>query len=104
MDKGPFVGRERLAEYVEAGAALTVIGLTSGSRVVPRQDYVIRKDGADVGFVTSGTFSPTLQKPIGIGYLPPEVATPGTEVDVVVRERAEKMTVTELPFYRAARQ
>ena len=54
--------------------------------------------------MTSGTYSPTLNRPIGMGYLPPELAAPGTEMDVVIRERPERMVVTELPFYRAERQ
>jgi aminomethyltransferase len=104
LDKGPFIGSARLEEYVQAGAALTVAGLTSSSRAVPRQNYVIRNAGEDVGFVTSGTFSPTLNKPLGMGYLPPDLAEPGTEVDVVIRDREERMVVTALPFYRAPRQ
>ncbi len=103
MDKGEFMGRAKLAEYLEAGAALTLVGLTSLSRAVPRQDYVIQVGGQDAGFVTSGTFSPILNKPIGIGYLPPAHAVEGTEVDVIIRGRAEKMAVTALPFYRAKR-
>jgi len=104
LDKGAFVGKEKLEEYVAAGAALTVAGLTSASRAVPRQGYPIHHQGQDVGFVTSGTFSPVLNKPIGMGYLPPELAEPGTEVDVIIRERPERMVVTALPFYRAQRQ
>jgi aminomethyltransferase len=104
MEKGAFMGREKLEEYLQAGAALVLAGLTSASRAVPRQNYVIRKDGQDVGFVTSGTFSPTLNKPIGMGYLPPELAEPSTEVDVVIRERPERMIVRALPFYRAPRE
>lgn len=104
MDKGEFLGKERLAEYLQAGAALVLAGLMSASRAIPRQEYVIRRGGQDVGFVTSGTFSPTLNRPIGMGYLPPEAAQPGTEVDVVIRDREERMVVTELPFYRAQRQ
>lgn len=103
-DKGAFIGKEKLEEYVQAGAALTVVGLTSASRAVPRQGYPIHSDGQEVGFVTSGTFSPVLNKPIGLGYLPPELAAPGTEVDVIIRERPERMLVTALPFYRAQRQ
>jgi aminomethyltransferase len=103
MEKGAFMGRERLEEYVRAGAALVLAGLTSASRAIPRQDYVVRKDGQDAGFVTSGTFSPTLNRPIGMAYLPPDLAEPGTEVQVVIREREEPMHVTELPFYRAQR-
>lgn len=103
MEKGAFMGKERLEEYVQAGAALVVAGLTSTSRAIPRQDYRIQKDGTDYGWVTSGTFSPTLNKPIGMGYLPSELAVPGTEVDVIIREKPERMVVTELPFYRAPR-
>ncbi len=103
-DKGEFLGKPRLMEYVAAGAALVLVGLTSTSRAIPRQHYVIRSDGQDVGFVTSGTFSPTLNRPIGMGYVPPELAEAGTEVDVVIRERPEKMVVTALPFYRGQRR
>lgn len=104
LDKGEFVGKGKLQEYLAAGAALTLVGLTSTTRAIPRQEYRIRHGEEEVGFVTSGTFSPTLNKPIGMGYLPPELAAPGTEVDVIIRERPEKMVVTELPFYRAPRQ
>jgi aminomethyltransferase len=103
MDKGPFMGSERLAEYVQAGAALTLVGLTSAGRAIPRQHYVLRHEGQDIGFVTSGTHSPTLGKPIGMAYLPPELAAPGTQVDAIIRERPEPMIVAELPFYRAKR-
>lgn len=101
--KGPFIGSARLAEYEAAGAALTLVGLTSRSRAIPREKYVIQHSGEDVGFVTSGTFSPTLKKPIGMGYVPPELAAPGGVLDVIVRGRPEPMAVTPLPFYRAPR-
>jgi aminomethyltransferase len=104
LDKGAFMGKEKLEEYLQAGAALTVVGLTSTSRAIPRQGYPIHHGGQEAGFVTSGTFSPSLNKPIGLGYLPPELAAPGTEVDVIIRERPERMVVTALPFYRAQRQ
>jgi aminomethyltransferase len=104
LNKGAFLGRESLERFLAAGPALVLVGLASASRAVPRQDYPIRKDGQDVGVVTSGTFSPTLNKPIGMGYVPPELAQPGTQVDVVIRERPEGMVVTELPFYRAQRR
>jgi aminomethyltransferase len=104
MDKGPFLGREALEGYLAAGPALVVAGLESTTRAIPREKYVIRKDGQDVGWVTSGTFSPTLGKPIGMGFLPPELAEPGTPIEVVIRERPEPMVTTALPFYRAKRQ
>jgi aminomethyltransferase len=103
MEKGPFVGSDRLTEYLEAGPALVLVGLTSTSRAVPRQHYAIERHEQAVGFVTSGTFSPTLNRPIGMGYVPPELSNPDTEVDVVIRNQREKMQVTPLPFYRAQR-
>lgn len=104
MDKGEFLGRAALERYVEAGPALVVAGLTSTTRAIPRDKYAIRHDGQDIGWITSGTFSPTLSKPIGMGFVPPELAEPGTELDVMVRDRPEKMVATALPFYRAQRQ
>ena len=88
------------------------------SRAIPRQDYAIARhtpsgypptqrvgaghpqEGEPIGFVTSGTFSPTLGKPIGMGYVPPEEAREGTSLEVLVRERPEPAVVVPMPFYR----
>ena len=69
----------------------------SGQRV-PRQGYPILCGGQPVGEVTSGTFSPTLKKPIAMGFVVPAAAKPGTELQVDVRGRAEPARVVELPF------
>jgi len=52
-----------------------------------------------IGEVTSGTFSPTLQKPIAMGYIPPEFATPGKELKIDIRGHLETARVVPLPFY-----
>jgi aminomethyltransferase len=103
MEKGPFEGRARLEEYLAAGAALTLVGLESEGRAVPRQHYLLQCRGEDVGFVTSGTYSPTLERPIAMGYVPPELAAPGTTLQVIIRGRPEPVRVVALPFYRARR-
>lgn len=100
LGKGPFLGSDAVARIEAEGAPLTLVGLESRSRAIPRQDYVLRCAGEPVGFVTSGTFSPTLSRPIGIGFLPPECAAPGTEIEFVVRDRPEPAVVVPLPFYR----
>ena len=51
-----------------------------------------------VGVVTSGGFSPSLGAPIAMGYVPPSLARPGTELAVLVRGRAQPAEVTALPF------
>ena len=54
--------------------------------------------GAVIGKVTSGGFSPTLGRPIAMGYVPPPLSAPGTELRVLVRGKAQKAEVTALPF------
>ena len=66
----------------------------------PRRDLPILAGGQPVGQVTSGTFSPTLQKPIAMGYVRPEFAEPGTELQIDIRGRQEPARVVQLPFYR----
>ncbi|MBI3911693.1 MAG: glycine cleavage system aminomethyltransferase GcvT [Armatimonadetes bacterium] len=101
LEKGAFLGSDAIARIQAAGVPLTLIGLKSSSRAVPRQDYLLFWRGEEAGFVTSGTFSPTLGKPIALGYLPPEAAAPGTEVEFEIRSRREPAVVVSLPFYRA---
>jgi len=103
LEKGPFVGWEAIAAVRDAGPEFRLAGLASESRAIPRQGYPLLHDGQPVGEVTSGTFSPTLGKPIGMGYLPTALAEPGTTVAVEVRTRPEPATVVALPFYRGKR-
>jgi aminomethyltransferase len=71
---------------------------------VPREHYPILHGPdsarAQVGEVTSGTFSPTFDKPIAMGYIRPDLAKPGTELFVDIRGQAEPSRVVKLPFYR----
>lgn len=70
------------------------------SRRAPRHHYEILREGAPVGTVTSGAFSPMLCCGIGMGYVRPEAAEPGTRL-VIRHERVEmEAQVVELPFYR----
>lgn len=104
MEKPPFTGSEALRTILDAGAALQICGMAGSGRLVPRQGYLIESNGSEAGFVTSGTFSPTLNRPIAMGYLPPGLSSPGTRVDVMIRGRAEPVEVVSLPFYRARRR
>jgi aminomethyltransferase len=59
------------------------------------------REGQNLGRVTSGGPSPTLGKSIGLAYLPPELAVPGTKLDIRIREREVPARVVETPFVRA---
>ena len=63
-------------------------------------------DGAVVGRVTSGGFSPTLSQPIALAFVPPALAAPGTRLNAIVRGKPQPAEVVALPFvpHRYARQ
>jgi aminomethyltransferase len=101
LDKGPdFVGREALAREKREGLPRKLVGVELRERGVPRAEYAILRDGAPVGALTSGTLSPTLNRAIGLGYMPPAHAALGTEVAVEIRGKAVPAAVVKLPFYR----
>jgi aminomethyltransferase len=95
--KPAFWGRDALLAEREAGPARVLRGLSALGRGIPRPGMTVTADGRAVGRVTSGTFSPSLRKGIGLALLAPDVAE-GDEVDVDVRGRAEPFEVVRPPF------
>ncbi|WP_435095129.1 glycine cleavage system aminomethyltransferase GcvT [Halarchaeum sp. P4] len=96
-----FVGRAALAAQKEAGVAERFVGLVLAERGVPRHGYTVTADAdgeAEIGELTSGTMSPTLGEPIGLGYLETDYTDPGTTVYVVIRGETKRATITEPPF------
>ena len=95
-----FPGRDVLAILRDRQDRPVRVGWELAGRRVPREGYDVLAGGQVVGRVTSGTFSPTLEKPIAMGYTRPEQAKPGTEVAIDLRGRQEPARVVALPFYR----
>jgi len=96
---GDFVGGEALREQAATGVEERVVGLRLLDRGVPRHGYAVETpDGEAVGTVTSGTMSPTLGEPIGLGYVPVEYADRGTELRVVVRGDRKRARVVSTRF------
>lgn len=94
----PFVGRDALADGTDPEERFVGIRLTE--RGVPRHGYdIVNTENRVIGEVTSGTMSPTLDEPLGMGYLPTTYADPGTNVRVVVRGEQKSARVQQLPFY-----
>lgn len=97
-----FVGRSAL-EMAKQNTSLPVrVGLELNGRRAAREHYpVLRSTGdpANIGQITSGTFSPTLEKPIAMAYVPPEYAAVGAELAVDIRGTVEQARVVKLPFY-----
>lgn len=95
-----FIGREALIAQKEAGLTKKLVGFEMIERGIPRQGYEIAKDGQVVGIVTTGTMAPTLEKNLGLGYVPVALTEIGTEFDVLIRGKAVKAKVVETPFYQ----
>jgi aminomethyltransferase len=97
-DKPAFTGREALVAEREAGPRRRLRGLIASERAIPRAGMAVSStDGAVVGELTSGTFSPTLKQGVGLALLDPSI-TDGDEVVVDVRGRQARFTVTKPPF------
>jgi aminomethyltransferase len=98
-DKGAFRGRAPLLAEKERGIARRLRGLEVEGRRPPRADQVVLIDGAEAGVVTSGNFSPTLERGIALAFVPPDVEI-GAEVGIDVRGTVVPASVVATPFLR----
>ncbi len=100
LGKGDFVGRDALVAARERGPSRRLIGYEIEGRGIAREGHEVRVDGAVAGYVTSGTYSPTLERALGMAYVTTEHAEPGRVVEIDVRGRAVAARLRPLPFYR----
>ena len=97
----PFLNSENLKAQKEAGITRKLVAFEMIDKGIPRHDYEIADtSGNVVGIVTSGTQSPSLEKAIGMGYVPTAMTALGTEVFILVRGKSLKAVVVSLPFYK----
>lgn len=94
-----FPGRDAIARRMTDAATPRRVGMVLEGKRVPREGYPLVCGSKQVGAVTSGTFSPTLERPIAIGYVEADSAAAGTKIEIDIRGRAEPATIVELPFY-----
>ena len=95
-----FPGRDALLQIQQQPPKQARVGMELTGRRIARQGAPILAGTETIGQVTSGTFSPTLQKSIAMGYIRPDYAEPGTVVTIDVRGRMEPARLVPLPFYR----
>ena len=101
LDKGEFVGRAALQAASERPPRERLVGFTLEGKGIPRAGMaVLDATGAPVGRVTSGTRSPTLQQALGLAYVPPALAEPGSPLQIDVRGRAVPAAVVPTPFLK----
>jgi len=97
-----FVGRAALLAAMQNQEQPVRVGLELAGRRAAREHYPVLASGKPISEIASGTFSPTLQKPIAMAYVPPRFAELGTELSVDIRGTVEPARVVKLPFYTRA--
>ncbi|MEO0206296.1 MAG: glycine cleavage system aminomethyltransferase GcvT [candidate division WOR-3 bacterium] len=99
FDKGDFIGRDALLKIKESGLKRKLVGFEAVGKGIPRPHQKIFANGQEIGFVTSGTFAPSVKKGIGMGYVGVQFSEPGTKLKVMAREPIE-VEVIKGPFYK----
>lgn len=101
LDKGDFIGREAIAAMKERGAPRRTVGFRMTERSgTPRAHYPVQVDGREVGYVTSGAFSPTLNEQIGLALIERGSAKVGNPLDVIIRGKPVHAVQIKMPFYK----
>jgi len=103
LEAADFVGRDALKKVAESPTEKVRVGLELDGKRIAREGAGILVGEQPVGEVTSGTFSPTLQKAIAMGYVDSAVSETGTEVEVDIRGKRHAARVVNLPFYKRAK-
>jgi aminomethyltransferase len=97
-----FTNSAALQEQKQAGIQQKLVGFEMINRGIPRHDYqIVDAEGNNIGRVTSGTQSPSLQKAIGMGYVKNDFAKEGSEIYISIRDNKVKAKVVKPPFYKA---
>jgi aminomethyltransferase len=94
-----FIGSERIAEIRAAGPSEKLAAFVITDRGIPRQGNPIVMGDDEVGVVTSGTQSPSLEVGIGMGYVRADLAEPGTELEIDVRGKRRAAQIRKTPLY-----
>jgi aminomethyltransferase len=102
LDKGPFVGRDALTA-ADKSKPVRVGFVLAGKRAAREGSPIQTPDGTPVGTVTSGSYTPHLDRSIAMGYVPREQSVPGTALQIDFKGTAAPATVVALPFYKRSK-
>jgi aminomethyltransferase len=95
-----FIGKPALEKLKKDGLTKKLAGFEMTGRGIARHNYKVLRDGKEIGIVTSGTFSPTLNKAIGLAFLDVAYSVPETVIDISIRETVAGAKIVKLPFYK----
>ena len=99
LSKEDFIGRDALLKQKENGVSKKLVGLELLDKGIVRHGYTVLSDGKEIGHITTGYMSPTLNKSIGLAFVEEKYATLGTEIFIKVRNKELKAVVINKKFY-----
>jgi aminomethyltransferase len=97
--KGDFIGRSAIERLRTEGPRRRLVGFAMIDRAVARHGYAVHHDGQVVGHVTSGSYGPSVDRYIGMAYVPVSLAEVGTTIEIEVRDRRQRAQVVKTPFH-----
>jgi len=100
LNKPDFIGKESLLKFKSSGFKRKLAGMKAEEKAFPRHGYDITLNGKKIGMITSGTVSPTLEKPIALGYIEQEYSSAGTKVNFNIRGKEIPAEIVKIPFIR----
>ena len=95
-----FVGKTALMARKNSGIGNKLVGIEMTGRGIARHGYKVFHHLREIGIVTSGTFSPTLNKAIGLAFVDMAYSAPDTEITVAIRNTMTEAKIVKLPFYK----
>jgi len=95
-----YIGKKILMEQKTQGTERIIVGLNLLERGIIRENFKIFKENVEIGYVTSGGYSPTLKKTIGLGLIKKQYKEVGTELEIQIRNKNLKGIVVSIPFFR----
>lgn len=101
LNKGAFSSSDLFNKQKKEGVSRKLVGFTLSDRRVPRHGYIIKNEsGEEIGVVTSGTLSPSLEYPIGMGYVTNEYSQPGSVIHIDLGKKTIEAKIVKVPFIK----
>jgi aminomethyltransferase len=99
LEKSNFIGKARLLKSITEGVSRRLIGVRMIDRGVPRSGYQVFKDDRPIGFVTSGTYCPTLGENMAMALIETDFAQPNIDLTIDIRGKKLLAKTVKIPFY-----
>lgn len=100
LNKDNFIGKESLLAQKEKGVQRKLIGFELIGKGIARHGYDIKSGDKTIGFVTTGSVPPTINKAIGLAIIESTYANIGDEIEIVIRKKVVKAKIVKKPFYK----